>query len=317
MYHFTNYYRLALLVVGLATVGVCVSGKSLAGEPPDKPKADREEAAPAAEKSKGTATVDYWGEMHGIWGGAHSQKFMGKRAPEKPWGNLRVRFVIDDPNAKREAAITGHADPQQAAGDETLAIDPVSHGIRNVVVVVRHVSRAHEMYAHESEKPVVLTQHDNRFAPHVLPVMIGQDLRIENRDASRQVAVIHPLRGHAGDLVQMPGDEATWRFIHAQSRPVPVTCTFNPSMRAYVVVANNPYVGVSDEQGVVALTNVPAGEELDLRIWHERSGWLVLFTGDFRVTVPADGLLELREIYIPAADLASPNGFDRAKPVAY
>jgi len=284
MYHFTNYYRLALVAVGLVTAGACMSGKSVAGEPQDGPKAKEEGATPA---------------------------------PEKPWGNLRVRFVIDDHNAKREAAVTGHPDPQQAADDETMAIDPASHGIRNVVVVVRHVSRTHEMYAHESERSVVLIQHDAHFAPHVLPVMVGQELRIQNRDASKHVAVIHPPRGEEADLLLASGGEATWRFTHAQSRPAAVTSMFNPSMRAYVVVVNNPYVGVSDDHGVVALTNLPAGEELDLRIWHERYGWLVLFKGDFRVAVPPDGLLDLGEIYIPAADLATSNDFDREKHVAH
>ena len=74
-------------------------------------------------------------------------------------------------------------------------------------------------------------------------------------------------------------------------------------MRAYFIVVNNPYAGVSDDHGVVSLANLPAGEELELRVWHGRTGWL---KADFRVVVPADGLLDLGEISIPAAEFAMP-----------
>jgi len=242
---------------------------------------------------------------------------MGKRVPEKPWGSLRMRFVIDEHNAKREAGITGHAGQQPSADDESLAIDPASHGIRNVVVVVPHVSRVHEMYVDESAKSAVLIQDDTRFVPRVLPVMVRQELKIQNRGVNRQVALIRHSLGQRVDLLTAPGDEAVWQFTHAGFSPAEVTCTSHPSMRAHLVVVDNPYVGVSDDQGVVSLTNVPAGEELDLRIWHERSGWLVLYKGDLRVVVPADGLMDLGEVFIPAADLANSIDLDREKHVGH
>ena len=284
MYRFSNYYRSSFLLVGLVAAGACVCGKLWAGDPRNGPEVKGEQTS---------------------------------SAPEKLWGSVQMRFVVDDPRTRGEAVAAHHSDVPPVANDETLVIDAGSHGIRNVVVLVRHVSRVHQMYAHVSGQPAVLKQDDNRFVPHVLPVMVGQQLRIHNDSATRQVAMIRHSQGRGLDLLMAPGEQAMWRFTQADFLPAQVSIASNSSMKAYAVVVDNPYVAVSDDQGMVVLTNVPAGEELDLRIWHERSGWLTFYKGDLRIVVPADGLLDFGEVYIPAADLANSRDFDRTKQVAH
>lgn len=282
MDHFTNCFRMSLLVAGLAIGEAWLSDKPLAGEP---------------------------------LGGSEAACEPANHPREQKWGSVRVRFVFDGPQEKAEAAWATHAAPQAAVDDESLVIHPASRGIRNVVAAVRHVTRVHEMYAHDRDTPVVLVQHNNRFQPHILPVMVGQPLEIRNRDATVHIGLIRPQRSQEMDVLLAPGEEATWRFAHAEFPPVAVGCTFNPWMRAYVLISDNPYVGVSDEYGLVKLVNVPFGEELELRLWHERSGTLVPFHGDLRVLVPEDGTLDLGEIRIPAAALAPPLGFTHANGV--
>jgi hypothetical protein len=49
-------------------------------------------------------------------------------------------------------------------------------------------------------------------------------------------------------------------------------------MKGYVVVRDDPYVGVSDEHGAFELKNLPA-EELEFTVWQEKSGWLAAGKG--------------------------------------
>lgn len=312
MDRFTNHYRSTLLVTGLVMGGIWLSGELRAG--------------------------DVRGESE-----VRTKKMVSP--PARGWGRLRMRFVVDGGRAtgevtvanheeppqacgesvtdlrRSEAAVASHVGGQQAAEDETLARYSASRGIRNVVVSIRHVSQAHEMYAHASELPVVLIQRDKQFFPRVVPLMVGQVLKIQNRDPTTHIALIRPLRGPEMNLLLSPGEEAVWWFARAEALPVPVTCTFNPSMRAYVVVVDNPYVAVSNDDGVVDLAGVPAGEELDLHLWHERLGLLAvplgLKRGHLRVVVPADGVLDVGEIHIPVTALAGPADSDLAQPVEH
>ena len=42
-------------------------------------------------------------------------------------------------------------------------------------------------------------------------------------------------------------------------------------MSGYIIVAGHPYVGISDSTGKIKIEKLPAGIELDFRIWHESS----------------------------------------------
>ena len=43
-------------------------------------------------------------------------------------------------------------------------------------------------------------------------------------------------------------------------------------MNAYFLIREDPYNGISNEEGVVELKNVPTGVDLEFRIWHELLG---------------------------------------------
>jgi hypothetical protein len=52
---------------------------------------------------------------------------------------------------------------------------------------------------------------------------------------------------------------------------VNVKCDVHGWMSGWLFVAENPYVGVTDDKGVVKLTDVPAGT-YTLEVWHETLG---------------------------------------------
>ena len=219
-----------------------------------------------------------------------------------------MRFVSDIAEARKVAG-SSHTDVRRESDDADSAVHSHLCGVQDVVVWIRHVPKAHNSYSSQSDKLVELNARDHQFIPHILPVMVGQTLRIRNRDPFMHTVLVRPPLGQEMDLLLAPGDEVTWRFANIEFLPIPVTCTFNPSMRAYIVVSDNPYIAVSDENGDAQILNLPTGEEFSLHVWHERLGLIAHDTGTrirpWHVVIPSTGLLDLGEIQIPSTVSAS------------
>jgi hypothetical protein len=52
---------------------------------------------------------------------------------------------------------------------------------------------------------------------------------------------------------------------------VEISCSIHPWVIAYVLPRDNPYIGLSDEDGSFEITNLPAGKSLEFQVWHERA----------------------------------------------
>jgi hypothetical protein len=52
--------------------------------------------------------------------------------------------------------------------------------------------------------------------------------------------------------------------------PFSVTCNIHPWMLAYMIVRDNPYFAVTDEEGRFEIKNLPAGIPLTFRVWQEQ-----------------------------------------------
>lgn len=224
---------------------------------------------------------------------------------DKQWGDLRIRFVSDVTETREVAS----ANVRRESDVADSAVQRHSRGVQDMVVWIRHVSKTHNSYISQSDKLVELNARDHQFIPHLLPVMVGQTLKIRNHDPFMHIALVRPPLGQEMDLLLAPGDEVTWRFTNTEFLPIPVTCSFNPSMRAYIVVIDNPYIAVSDENGNAQILNLPTGEEFSLHVWHERSGLIAHDAAPhirpWHVVIPSTGLLDLGEIHIPSSASAS------------
>ena len=47
-----------------------------------------------------------------------------------------------------------------------------------------------------------------------------------------------------------------------------------------MMVCDHPYFAVTDASGAFRIANVPAGVELEFRVWHEKAGYLQTVTVD-------------------------------------
>lgn len=236
------------------------------------------------------------------------------------WATLKGRFVFDgvapemDPyNANKDEAtctINGKAPLQ-----ETVLVDAATKGLANVAIFIRKAPRVHESAASPATESAEFDQKNCVFLTHVFPLTVGQTMQIKNSD---NVGHNTNIEGKNGFNQTIPaGGTIDFTPKKEETVPVSVRCSIHPWMLAYFLPRENGYYAVTGPDGSFEIPNVPAGEELELQVWHESAtgpgGALVLNTpeakkrkwskkGRFRITLPQDDVEEI-EITVPASAL--------------
>ena len=131
-----------------------------------------------------------------------------------------------------------------------------------------------------SAQPAKMDQVNLVYVPRVLPIVRGSEVIFHNSDE-----VKHNVFG-VGDY---DFDLGTWTKGGTKNRlfdklgEADILCNVHPEMEAYIIVLQNPYFGLTNEQGVYEIKNVPAGS-YKLKTWNDK---LKAQLKD--AVVPADG----------------------------
>jgi hypothetical protein len=232
---------------------------------------------------------------------------------EEGWADLSGRIVCDFYEAP--GPLPGF-DPAKGAQckmpvpDESLLIDKESRGLQNALVwVVVKPSRVHLSYEKNLAPEVVLDVKDCRYSPHIVVVWFDrQKFVLTNSDNTGHAPVLHPGRGNPASSVLL--ERMTGRYDHPISAPVnysiDITCAIHPWEKAYGIYVDNPYYALTKADGTFEIKNLPTGDELKLRIWHERFPYYPpeqpAALRDRTVTLDAAGL-KLDEIRLSKSDL--------------
>lgn len=233
------------------------------------------------------------------------------------WGTLKGRFVVDGTPPEAASPEPGN-DPvchRAKPVNETVLIDD-NGGLRNAVVYLRtrrgQTVPVHPEMATVDPKPVELSNKECRFSPHVTLLRTGQRLVVKNEDPTAHNTKFDLLKNPGLNQV-IPADGAFEEtFDEAESLPLPVSCNIHPFMKGYLLIRDDPYMAVTDEEGRFELKKLPAGEH-QFQFWHE-TGYLKNVSmkpegskplaadrrGRLRVTIAADSELDLGDIRVPA-----------------
>lgn len=137
---------------------------------------------------------------------------------------------------------------------------------RNVVVYLENAPGL-EVNHVGGESPRIIQQGET-FIPHVLPVVKGATVEFPNEDP-----IFHNVFSLSTtstfDLGRYPqGDSRSVTFD--QPGVAPVFCHLHSNMSAVVLVLDNPFFAVPNEQGMYSIEGIPQGT-YTLVGWHERS----------------------------------------------
>ena len=117
---------------------------------------------------------------------------------------------------------------------------------------------------------VVFDQSGCVYKPHVMGIMLGQELEVLNSDPTlHNVHSLSKLNSQFNQAMPMKGMKLTRKFDKIET--FKVKCEVHPWMGAYMGVFNHPFFAVSDDSGNFTLKGLPAGE-YTVEAWHEKYG---------------------------------------------
>ena len=233
------------------------------------------------------------------------------------FGNLTAKFVVTG-KAPTPAKLDINKDPQVCGKhklvDETVVVGK-DGGLANVVVYLtpaigQKVPDNPELKKGMA-KEVTLDNKDCRFEPHVVVVSTDQKLIIKNSDPVGHNSKVDLFNNRPINPLIPANGQVVEGFEKAERVPAGVSCNIHPWMRAYLVVRDNPYTGVTDEEGNLKIEGIPAGEWA-FTVWHETGyvkgqqkgkdlGWK---RGKVTVKIAAGKDADLGTIEVPAASLS-------------
>jgi hypothetical protein len=214
-----------------------------------------------------TAVADIRRALAGEGGGAGAAEAVVGTG----WATLKGKFTYEgDPPAmppydvnkdQATCAPGGKAPPQ-----EYLVVDGATKGIANIAVYARDVSRVHDDAA-PSEEGVEFDQKVCRFLTHVLGVSVNQPVTLKNSDDVGHNTNISG-RNTFNQTIPVSG-AVPWTPQREEAVPVSVKCSIHPWMVAWMLPRENRYFAVTAADGSFEIANLPAGEEVEIQVWHE------------------------------------------------
>lgn len=126
-------------------------------------------------------------------------------------------------------------------------------------------------------EPVRIVQRNIRFVPAVSVVPVGGTVRFVNRDRydhhvrsqpGGPLGNIAPAQNFEFRMAAFKGDKESTADVKLDTPGIVVLgCHIHGSMRGHILVANTPFVAVTDDQGRATLPDLPDGP-LELKFWH-------------------------------------------------
>jgi plastocyanin len=188
-------------------------------------------------------------------------------------GTLKMKFVYGGPppvptkvDVNKDQAFCGKV----PLTDENLVVNPDNGGLKNVVFYVYTGRGGTKLPDYPAAKNTHTLANDQcRFEPHIVVMQAGDTLTVTNPDAVGHNANMQFLANDPQNFQIPPGGEKSVVVDKSEPAPIPVACNIHPWMKAYIVIAEHPFVGVSNDDGVLEIEGLPAGEEIDFRLFHE------------------------------------------------
>ncbi len=146
----------------------------------------------------------------------------------------------------------------------------VVNGNGTLANVFVYVKEGLESLQFPTPAAAVLDQNGCVYVPHVLGVMVDQDITIRNSDGLLHNINASPNEQRGFNTSQPRNMESTRSFGTVEVM-VPLRCDAHGWMNAYVGVLDHPFHSVSNGSGAFSLSTLPPGNYV-IEAWHETYG---------------------------------------------
>jgi hypothetical protein len=203
-------------------------------------------------------------------------------ASAQQWGDLEADFFLKG-DFKPEKIIPDKdveycGRPDNKLVRQNVVIDPNTKALANVAVYLLVAPGGkkpaiHPSYEKTAKDEVVLDNKNCRYEPHVATLLTTQTLILKNSDPighNMKADFFNPKNVAFND--QIPANGSVKKSLPgAESGFVPVQCSIHGWMNSHLLVRDDPYMGISDEKGHIAIKNIPVGEWTFV-VWQENGG---------------------------------------------
>src|SRR5437870_12409952 len=143
------------------------------------------------------------------------------------------------------------------------------------------------------KQPVTLDQSGCKYHPHMLGVMIGQEVKIVNSDPTTHNIHPQPKDNREWNESQPPQSAPLDKSLAREQILLPVKCNQHPWMKMYINVVKSPFYAVTDADGKFEIKGLPPGD-YTLAFVHEKLG-----EKDEKVTLAAKDNKTVDETFKP------------------
>ncbi|MDB4876968.1 MAG: uncharacterized protein JWM41_3414 [Gemmatimonadetes bacterium] len=194
--------------------------------------------------------------------------------PARATGRIEGTVEISSTLSARRPQFRIYSDPGAGSLPPAPARDPIAAELHNVVVYLEGDS-AHLPASDariDARRHGSIAQRDERFVPHVLPIVAGGTVNFPNEDdVFHNVFSLSSAAAPGGkgfDLGRYPnGSSKAWTFLRPGT--VQVFCHIHSDMSAIVLVLANPFFASPGDDHRFAIDDVPEGDYTIVG-WHER-----------------------------------------------
>lgn len=182
-------------------------------------------------------------------------------------GTVKVKGEI-----KKRKKIKMDADPKCAAlhADAPMMDDIVVDAEGNVQWAFVYVKKGAEgKKPTDAPKPAIIDQKGCRYEPHVLGIVVGQDLIIRNSDDLLHNIHALPFTNKEFNFGQPTKGLEEKKQFTAQEVMVKVKCDVHPWMSAWVGVVDHGFFAVTGADGKYAIPGGLSDGKYTVEVWHE------------------------------------------------
>jgi hypothetical protein len=249
----------------------------------------------------------------------------GPVAEPKGFATIKGTFKLNGAAPARSALVVDKEQNICAPGgkqvlSEKFVVDPATGGIRDVVIFLNDKkfkpgdpNWEHPSFNDTRDAVLEFDQKNCIFLTHMFAMRATQKCKVLNSDpighntniaGGGKAKTENFLVAANSYAMYVPGGEA--------NEPFAVACNIHPWMASNMLVRNNPYFAVTKPDGSFEIANVPAGVELEFRVWQEKTRFIkslalngqpnAKFNGRLKLTL-TDGETRPLEFVVDAADL--------------
>src|SRR5436190_15227887 len=182
-------------------------------------------------------------------------------------GTVKVKGDV-----KKRKKIKMDADPKCAGmhADAPMMDDIVVDGNGNVQWAFVYVKKGAEgKKPTDAPAPAVINQTGCRYEPHVLGIVVGQDLLIKNSDDLLHNIHALPFSNKEFNFGQPSKGLEEKKSFTTQEVMVKVKCDVHPWMSAWIGVLDNGFFAVSGADGKYAIPGGLPDGKYTVEVWHE------------------------------------------------